>query len=781
MKKQFNRMKQLANQTVGRAEKTEVLSDDLLMIERRLENVRLVSHNAHKRMVMCLQGNVGSDVEKRHKKLPLTALSQSMLDGGSQLGDESFIGKMMEVCGEAESKLAFEQSQHEVQLERDILEPLNQLAEVDIPNLLKQRKHLAKLVLDFDSVKARYQQATKAYPSAANAQAMAAKVDTLKEEMDEAQNKMEICKDQLAADMYNFSSKEGEYACYYVLLLEAQAEYHRRALASIESVLPSIQSQQDKWTEKPAFGTALEEHLKRTSREIALPIEACIMMLLETGMQEEGLFRIAAGASKLKKLKAALDCSTSQLEEFYFDPHAVAGALKSYLRELPEPLMTYQLYEEWIQASNISDPDKRLQALWVVCDMLPKANKTNFRYLVKFLAKLALESDINKMTASNIAIVLGPNLLWARTEGSLAEMAATTSVHVVSIIELIINHASWFFPEDVDFNVSGMFAMPGCPGTPDSESGTIDRRRPGSQGSLESDTPRKDSPANKQPEIAPRRAGTINKKQHSMPNFQPPLPPIDAGGLPVFELSPLLPTGGGLEAGQAGAALPQTHQPLVQQTAENSYITRDPASTPPAMRNGPGGSSGTPAQLNVGTLTSGPKGPSPFMTRRGTKKQAPPPPKQAAPPTPQSLKAAPNQPLALSSPQSLIASRRNNQTPIQAPSHPPPQPPSQSTDEAEPSPPRTPTPPGTPPYDGSQPRPRPTPRARPKPSGPPPPQPTSDGANGVCVSGSKIISDGDGEERSLMGLGLDLVPELEEDETTETLPEDEHQSENTAL
>ncbi|XP_016431259.1 rho GTPase-activating protein 17-like isoform X2 [Sinocyclocheilus rhinocerous] len=634
MKKQFNRMKQLANQTVGRAEKTEVLSDDLLMIERRLENVRFVSHNVHKKMVMCLQGNVGSDVDKRHKKLPVTALSQSMLDGGSQLGDESLIGKMMEVCGEAENKLALEQSQHEVQLERDILEPLNQLAEVDIPNILKQRKHLAKLVLDFDSAKARYQQVTKAFPTAANAQAMAAKVDTLKEEMDEAQNKMEICKDQVAADMYNFSSKEGEYACYYVLLLEAQAEYHRRALASIESVLPTIQSQQDKWTEKPAFGTALEEHLKRTSREIALPMEACIMMLLETGMQEEGLFRIAAGASKLKKLKAALDCSTSQLEEFYSDPHAVAGALKSYLRELPEPLMTYQLYEEWIQASNISDPDKRLQALWVVCDMLPKANKTNFRYLVKFLAKLALESDVNKMTASNIAIVLGPNLLWAKTEGSLAEMAATTSVHVVSIIELIINHASWFFPEDVDFNVSGMFAMPGCPGTPDSEAGTIDRRRPGSQGSLDSDTPRKDSPANKQPEIAPRRAGTVNKKQHSTPTFQPPLPPIDDGGVFVFEPSPLSPTGGGLEAGQAGAALPQTLQPLVQQTAENSNIARDPASTPPAVRNGPGGLSGTPAQLNMVTPTSGPKGPSPFLGRRGTKKQAPAPPKQ-------SVKAAP--------------------------------------------------------------------------------------------------------------------------------------------
>lgn len=43
----------------------------------------------------------------------------------------------------------------------------------------------------------------------------------------------------------------------------------------------------DSWTEKPAFGTALDEHLKRSSREIALPIEACVMMLLETGMKEE--------------------------------------------------------------------------------------------------------------------------------------------------------------------------------------------------------------------------------------------------------------------------------------------------------------------------------------------------------------------------------------------------------------------------------------------------------------------------------------------------------------
>ncbi|KAM9392571.1 rho GTPase-activating protein 17b isoform 3-T5 [Pholidichthys leucotaenia] len=678
MKKQFNRMRQLANQTVGRAEKTEVLSDDLLQIERRLEVVRLVSHNAHKRLVSCLQGQLGIDTEKRHKKLPLTALSQAMQEGGTQLGEESLIGKMMDVCGEAEGRLATELMQYEMQIERDVLEPVNLLAEVEIPNILKQRKQLAKLVLDYDSAKTRWYQATKS-----SNQAVAAKVDSLKDEMDEALLKVEMCKDQLAADLYNFSSKEGEYARYYLMLLEAQADYHRRSLTALEEMIPTIQIQQDSWTEKPAFGTALEEHLKKSNREIALPIEACVMMLLETGMKEEGLFRIAAGASKLKKLKAALDCSTSQLEEFYSDPHAVAGALKSYLRELPEPLMTFSLYDQWTQASNVSDPDKRLQALWVTCDGMPKAHKANFRYLVKFLSKLALDSDVNKMTPSNIAIVLGPNLLWSKMEGTLAEMAAATSVHVVAIIEPIIQHADWFFPEELDFNVSGMFSVPSHPATPDPEPG-LDRKRPGSMGhDGDSHTPRKDSPA------------------------------------------------------------------------------REVMSTPPPQRNGT-------VLLGVATqhTQGGSRGPSPHMMRRGTKKQAPAPPKQPSP-----YASHPSNAQTPGSPHPHIIPRRHTskEALIQVPSHPPPQPPQAplAQMESEPSPPSSPTPPDTPPHDsphpsypsGSLPRPaRPAPKPKPRPSMPPPPQPTAnDNGNGVCNSASKIITDG---ALVLKGTGKAIVPDV---------------------
>uniref|UniRef100_A0A8C4XU12 Rho GTPase-activating protein 44 n=1 Tax=Falco tinnunculus TaxID=100819 RepID=A0A8C4XU12_FALTI len=460
MKKQFNRMRQLANQTVGRAEKTEVLSEDLLQVEKRLELVKQVSHSTHKKLTACLQGQQGVDADKRSKKLPLTTLAQCLMEGSAVLGDDSLLGKMLRLCGEAEDKLAQELIHFELQVERDVIEPLFVLAEVEIPNIQKQRKHLAKLVLDMDSSRTRWQQSAKSSGLASNLQPSGAKADALREEMEEAANRVEICRDQLSADMYNFVAKEVDYANYFQTLIEVQAEYHRKSLALLQNVLPQIKAQQEAWMEKPSFGKPLEEHLAVSGREIAFPVEACVTMLLECGMQEEGLFRVAPSASKLKKLKAALDCCVVDVQEYSADPHAIAGALKSYLRELPEPLMTFELYEEWIQASNIPEQEKRLQALWSTCEKLPKANYNNIRYVIKFLAKLTEYQDTNKMTPSNVAIVLGPNLLWPQADGNMTEMMTTVSLQIVGIIEPLIQHADWFFPGDIEFNVTGNYGSP---------------------------------------------------------------------------------------------------------------------------------------------------------------------------------------------------------------------------------------------------------------------------------------------------------------------------------
>uniref|UniRef100_A0A8D3C2F0 Rho GTPase-activating protein 44 n=1 Tax=Scophthalmus maximus TaxID=52904 RepID=A0A8D3C2F0_SCOMX len=449
MKKQFNRMRQLANQTVGSVER-----------RKRLELVKQVSHSTHKKLTACLQGQQGVDVDKKSKKLPLTTLAQCLVEGAAVLGDESLLGKMLKLCGETQDRLAQELVMFELTVERDVVEPLYDLAEVEIPNIQKQRKHLAKLVLDMDSARTRFYQSTKSSGLSSNLQPAGAKADHLREEMEEAANRMEICRDQLSADMYSFVAKELDYASYFQTLIEVQAEYHRKSLELLQSVLPQIKAHQETWVEKPCYGKPLEEHLALSGRDIAFPIEACVTMLLECGMQEEGLFRIAPSASKLKKLKASLDCGVLDVQEYSADPHAIAGALKSYLRELPEPLMSFELYNDWIQASNIQDQDKRLQALLSACEKLPPANNNNFKYLIKFLSKLTEDQDLNKMTPGNIAIVLGPNLLWTHNEGNITEMMTTVSLQIVGIIEPIIQHADWFFPGEIEFNVTGNYGSP---------------------------------------------------------------------------------------------------------------------------------------------------------------------------------------------------------------------------------------------------------------------------------------------------------------------------------
>ncbi|EHB05806.1 Rho GTPase-activating protein 17 [Heterocephalus glaber] len=621
------------------AEKTEVLSEDLLQIERRLDAVRSMCHHSHKRLIACFQGQHGTESERRHKKLPLTALAQNMQEASTQL-EESLLGKMLETCGDAENQLALELSQHEVFVEKEIVDPLYSIAEVEIPNIQKQRKQLARLVLDWDSVRARWNQAHKS--SGTNFQGLPSKVDTLKEEMDEAGNKVEQCKDQLAADMYNFVAKEGEYGTFFVTLLEAQADYHRKALAVLEKALPEMRAHQDKWAEKPAFGTPLEEHLKRSGREIALPIEACVMLLLETGMKEEGLFRIGAGASKLKKLKAALDCSTSHLDEFYSDPHAVAGALKSYLRELPEPLMTFNLYEEWTQVASVQDQDKKLQDLWRTCQKLPPQNFVNFRYLIKFLAKLAQTSDVNKMTPSNIAIVLGPNLLWAKNEGTLAEIAAATSVHVVAVIEPIIQHADWFFPEEVEFNVSEAFVPLATPNSNqsshtgnDCDSGAPERKRPASMAVMEGDLVKKESFGVKLMDFqAHRRSGTLNRK-HVSPAFQPPLPPTDGStAAPAAPEPPAhssraesssgggtVPSSAGIPEQGPGPGDSSPPKPKDSTPAAVPASGRSSSQTTPGQAQAQAQSGAGPHQLSVGPAHSA-AGPSPHTLRRASSRGA---------------------------------------------------------------------------------------------------------------------------------------------------------------
>ncbi|XP_072228989.1 SH3 domain-binding protein 1 [Leuresthes tenuis] len=443
---------------------TELLHEDLVMVEQRVEPARKAAQVLHKKLLGCMQSQAGLEAEKRMKKLPLMLLSISMAESLKDLDENSSIRKVLEMCCFMEKNLANMLADFEVKVEKEVLEPLNKLSEDDLPEILKNKKQFAKLTTDWNNARIRSQ--------ASNGPQ--AKQDGLREEVEEAWRKLENIKDQYSADLYHFATKEDDYANYFIRLLELQAEYHKSSHAFLDKNISELKENHNQkgpalnLSDKKVYGEPLLTHLSQSSREIAVPIQECIHMLLRTGMKEEGLFRLAAAASVVKRLKTCLDQETVDHSEFSMDPHAVAGALKCYLRELPEPLMTFELYSDWFKAAGEKDPTEKLEQFRLLLKKLPPENYNNLRYLVQFLSLLSEHQAVNKMTPSNIAIVLGPNLLWPRAEGEAAlfDMASASSVQVVTVIEPLIQYSSDLFPEAESFEIPELPELPEVPEMP---------------------------------------------------------------------------------------------------------------------------------------------------------------------------------------------------------------------------------------------------------------------------------------------------------------------------
>lgn len=434
---------------------TELLQEDLVLVEQRVEPAKKAAQVLHKKLVGCMQSQPGLEAEKRMKKLPLMLLSVSMAESLKDFDAESSIRRVLEMCCFMEKMLANMLADFEMKLEKEVLEPLNKLSEDDLPEILRNKKQFAKLTMDWNNARMK-------------SQANTAKQEGLREEVEEAWRKLECIKDQYSADLYHFATKEESYANYFIRLLELQAEYHKYSHAFLDKNISELKENQNQkgpaqtLSGEKVYGEALLSHLSKSNREIAAPIQECIHMLLRTGMREEGLFRLAAAASVVKRLKMCLDQGTVDHSEFSMDPHAVAGALKCYLRELPEPLMTLELYNDWFKAAGEKDVTEKLEQFKVLLKKLPPENYNNLRYLVQFLSLLSEQQAVNRMTPSNIAIVLGPNLLWPKAEGeaALLDMASASSVQVVTVVEPLIQYSSSLFPEAVSFEIPDIPEVP---------------------------------------------------------------------------------------------------------------------------------------------------------------------------------------------------------------------------------------------------------------------------------------------------------------------------------
>ncbi|KAJ8010292.1 hypothetical protein DPEC_G00073520 [Dallia pectoralis] len=201
---------------------------------------------------------------------------------------------------------------------------------------------------------------------------------------------------------------------------------------------PTYQAVRDKgYIKDQVFGSSLTSLCQRENTSVPNFVTMCIDHVENTGLSMDGIYRVSGNLAVIQKLRFAVNHDEKvQLDDSKWeDIHVMTGALKMFFRELPEPLFTYDSFNDFINAIKCSDYKQRVNVIKDLIKQLPKPNHDTMQCLFKHLRRVIDHSEANRMTTQSVAIVFGPTLLRPETEtGNIA----VYMIYQNQIVELIL-------------------------------------------------------------------------------------------------------------------------------------------------------------------------------------------------------------------------------------------------------------------------------------------------------------------------------------------------------
>ena len=157
------------------------------------------------------------------------------------------------------------------------------------------------------------------------------------------------------------------------------------------------------------FGIPLERLVDEEHR-VPKVVEDLMTAIELKGLYTEGLYRKSGTTSKINEVKSKLD-KNEPIDLDSYSIHVLTGVLKSFLREIPDPLMRYEFYDDFLWATTMSDPQERVQEIYTHIAKLPRAHYDLLERLSFHLARVAQHEHANRMNANSLAIVMAPCIL----------------------------------------------------------------------------------------------------------------------------------------------------------------------------------------------------------------------------------------------------------------------------------------------------------------------------------------------------------------------------------
>ncbi|KAJ1978194.1 hypothetical protein H4R35_002000 [Dimargaris xerosporica] len=208
-------------------------------------------------------------------------------------------------------------------------------------------------------------------------------------------------------------------------------------------------------TAPKAFGIDLAA-LMGPQQRVPPFFELCLGEIESRGLEEVGIYRVPGSVAGINRLKEELNRGHWDVDlssDPYQDINVVAGIVKQFLRELPEPLLTFQLYDGFVNAALVDDYNERLWAIKDLVQALPRSNYVLLKRLVEHLERVTDYEEINHMYSTNLAIVFGPTLLKPPPGPTSFSTAMTNLGQHQNVVKNLILQYHWIFDVEAEAEV----------------------------------------------------------------------------------------------------------------------------------------------------------------------------------------------------------------------------------------------------------------------------------------------------------------------------------------
>ncbi|XP_033114428.1 rho GTPase-activating protein 1-like isoform X2 [Anneissia japonica] len=244
--------------------------------------------------------------------------------------------------------------------------------------------------------------------------------------------------------------KDLQHICWVDTLQipEEVRRYDRKEMLNQGKIVPDTTRVPNSWQSRSSgsypddipptqqFGVSLQ-FLKDNNNGDPIPrvMKETIAYIRENGLTVEGVFRRSPNARMVKVIQKQYDLGEHVDFDEYMDIRIPCLILKMFFKELPEPILSNDLYPHILSIYDIPDENIRVEICrHLISEKIPDDNYLVLDYLMKLLLEVVQHSDKNKMSASNIAVVFGPNLVWSPGQTVSLEAPRAITVFITTLL-----------------------------------------------------------------------------------------------------------------------------------------------------------------------------------------------------------------------------------------------------------------------------------------------------------------------------------------------------------